>query len=73
MSNAKDKIFDNPYEKVFDDAKRRLESTPNHEVLKKLELPQSQDLPPIPFPYGREGKTRYNFNAPLRTREFNSY
>lgn len=54
----------NPYNQVFDDARQKLGSFPKFDVLKKLGPPESKELPPIPFPYGREGKTKYNFNTP---------
>ena len=54
----------NPYKQVFDDARQKLESSPKFDVLKKLGPPESKELSAIPFPYGREGKTKYNFNTP---------
>ena len=53
----------NPYKQVFDDALQKLESSPKFDVLKKLGPPESRKLSRIPFPYGSDGKTKYNFNA----------
>ena len=62
--NQSENDKDNPYKKVFDDAWQKLESSPNFQILKKLGPPEPRELARIPFPYGREAKTKYNFNAP---------
>lgn len=54
----------NRYKKLFDDAQQKLDSLPNFEILKKIDPPKPKELSPIPFPYGREGKTKLDFNSP---------
>ena len=62
MNKSEETTVD-PYKQAFDDARRKLDSSPKFDILKKLGRPEAGKLSPIPFPYGREVKTKYDFNA----------
>ncbi len=53
----------NPYKQVLVRARQKLESSPKFRVLNKLGACEPKALSPIPFPYGKEGKTEYNFDT----------
>lgn len=62
MKNHKGKNR-NPYEKIFDDAKRKLDKNFESTYMNRLESYQDSDeLEAIPFPYGGKGSKNYNIN-----------
>ena len=61
MKNTKDKMVKNPYDKIFDDARRKFEqSVNNSQNLEKIDTLEAQESLPIPFPYGGHGYTPFH-------------
>lgn len=62
-SQVKAEQQNNPYEKVFDDAKRQLKKLGTVEHLNDI-IDDEQGHPiSIPFPYGNHSEKPYNFNS----------
>ena len=53
----------NPYEKVFDDAKRQLKKLGNVEHLNDITDDEQSHSISIPFPYSNHSEKPYNFNS----------
>ena len=52
----------NPYEKVFDDARRTLGKSGEFDYLKDIPSSNDREIASIPFPYGGSKTSSYNCN-----------
>lgn len=52
----------NPYQKVYDDAKRTLNETGDFDYLKEIPSSNDREVANIPFPYGGRKTSAYNCN-----------
>ncbi len=62
---SKDKVKSNevnPYERIFDDANRKLEKSGNKDFINNMDAHDDdmEENVEIPFPYGGRGNSSYN-------------